>query len=220
MPVLQAITDLFANTLETLRLWGSLYGAWVYGILFLILFCETGLVVTPFLPGDSLLFAAGTLAGAGVFSLPTILIVVTVAVMLGDNTNFLLGRFFGKTIIASKRFSHVLKPEYMERTQAFFAKHGGKSISLARFFPIIRTYAPFMAGVGQMAWPRFFAFSLLGTVAWVGLCIGAGYFLGGLPFVRDHFELIVSSIVLVSITPMLYHGIKHRMTARKLARAE
>lgn len=220
MPVVQALIDLLANTLETLRLWGSLYGSWVYAILFVILFCETGLVVTPFLPGDSLLFAAGTLSGTGVFDVGTLLIIVTCAVILGDNSNFLLGRFFGKRIMASQRFSRLLKPEYMDRTQAFFAKHGGKSISLARFFPIIRTYAPFMAGVGQMRWPRFFAFSLLGTVAWVGLCVGAGYFLGGLPFVSDHFEILVCSIVLVSISPMLYHAIKHRLTTRKLKRGE
>lgn len=218
MALIQAILDLFANTLETLRLWGSLYGTWVYGILFLILFCETGLVVTPFLPGDSLLFAAGTLAGTGIFSMRTLVPVIICAVILGDNTNFLIGRFLGNKLMHSERFSRFLKPEYIASTQAFFAKHGGKSISLARFFPIIRTYAPFMAGVGQMSWPRFFAFSLLGTVSWVALCVGSGYFLGGLPFVRDHFELIVCAIIVVSISPMLVHAIRSRLAMRKQAR--
>jgi len=219
MPLIQAILDLFTNALDTLRFWGALYGAWVYGILFLVLFCETGLVVTPFLPGDSLLFAAGTLAGADVFDIRVLLIVVVCAVILGDNNNYLLGRLFGKKIMDSPRTSRILKPEYVARTQTFFAKHGGKAISLARFFPIIRTYAPFMAGIGQMPWPRFFLFSFLGTIAWVGICVGGGYFLGGLPFVRDNFELIVTLIVVVSLTPMLYHALRDRAARRATARA-
>lgn len=211
MSLLDALISLLTNTLVTLRLWGSLYGAWVYGILFVILFCETGLVVTPFLPGDSLLFAAGTLAGAGVFDVRTLFVVVAVAVILGDNSNYLLGRFLGKKTMHSSWGSRVLKPAYVHRTQAFFAKHGGKSVSLARFFPIIRTYAPFMAGIGAMPWPRFFLFSLLGTIAWVTVCIGGGYFLGGLPFVRDNFEVIVMLIVVVSLTPMIFHAFRNRL---------
>ncbi|MGV8082044.1 MAG: VTT domain-containing protein [Coriobacteriia bacterium] len=214
MSLVHAIVSLLTDTLDTLRLWVSLYHSWVYGILFLVLFCETGLVFTPFLPGDSLLFAAGTLAGAELFDVRVLLVVVLFAVILGDNTNYLIGRFLGRKIMDSRHGGRLVKPEYVLRTQAFFEKHGGKTISLARFFPIIRTYAPFMAGLGQMHWPRFFGFSLLGTTAWVTLCVGAGWFLGGLPLVRDNFELIVIMIVLVSLSPMLYHALKAKLQRR------
>lgn len=214
MPLVNAIFSLLTDTLDTLRLWASLYDSWIYGILFLVLFCETGLVFTPFLPGDSLLFAAGTLAGAGLFDVRVLFVVVLVAVILGDNTNYLIGRFLGRKIMDSRHGGRLVKPEYVTRTQAFFEKHGGKTISLARFFPIIRTYAPFMAGLGQMHWPRFFGFSVLGTVGWVTLCVGAGWFLGGLPVISEHFELIVIAIVVVSFSPMVYHAVKTRLAAR------
>jgi membrane-associated protein len=208
MSLFHALVSLLTDTLNTLQLWIALYDVWVYGILFLILFCETGLVFTPFLPGDSLLFAAGTLAGAGLFDISILLAVVWVAVVLGDNCNYLIGRFLGNRIMASSHGNKFVKPEYVSRTQSFFERHGGKTIALARFFPILRTYAPFMAGVGQMHWPRFFTFSLAGTTAWIGLCVGAGWFLGGLPFVRDHFELIVIAIIVVSFTPAVLHAVK------------
>ena len=222
MPLIHAIISLLTDALGTLKEWTALYGAWVYAILFVVLFCETGLVVTPFLPGDSLLFAAGAIAGAGLLNIWVLLAVVFSAVVLGDNVNYAIGRFLGKGIMASKRGNRIVKPEYVERTQHFFEKHGGKTISLARFFPIIRTYAPFMAGVGQMPWPRFFAFSLLGTVGWVGLCVGAGWFLGGLPFVQKHFEVIVIAIILVTLAPSVWHGVqtwlaKRRATAEETA---
>ncbi|HEY5540962.1 MAG TPA: VTT domain-containing protein [Coriobacteriia bacterium] len=214
MALIHLIVGLLSNTLETLRLLSAAYGPWIYGILFLILFCETGLVITPFLPGDSLLFAAGVLAGAASLNVWVLWVVVFAAAMVGDNVNFLIGRFFGHRIIESGRISAVMKPEYIERTQTFFRKHGGKTVSLARFFPIIRTYTPFMAGVGHMKWARFASFSALGSAAWISLCIGAGWFLGGIPFVQEHFEVIVIAIILVTLAPTVIHTIQSRRTAK------
>ena len=210
MGIIHLLGGLLTNTLETLKFLTAAYGVWIYGILFLIIFCETGLVVTPFLPGDSLLFAAGVLAGAASLNVWVLWVVVLAAVLVGDNVNYLIGRLFGHAIIESGRISAVMKPEYIERTQAFFRKHGGKTVSLARFFPIIRTYAPFMAGVGRMKWTRFASFSALGSVSWVTLCIGAGYFLGGIGFVQKHFEIIVIAIILVTLAPTVIHALRAR----------
>jgi membrane-associated protein len=214
MQLIQAIVGLLTNTLGTLTAWTQAYGAWIYGILFLIIFCETGLVVTPFLPGDSLLFAAGVLAGAASLNPWILWGCVFLAALLGDNVNYGVGRFFGHGIIESGRIERVMKPEYIERTQSFFVRHGGKTIVLARFFPIIRTYAPFMAGVGRMRWVRFALSSMLGTAAWVTLCIGAGYFLGGIPFVQEHFEVIVIAIILVTLAPSVIHAIQSRRSSK------
>jgi membrane-associated protein len=217
MQLIQTLISLLTDALGTLKEWVAVYGSWVYALLFLILFCETGLVVTPFLPGDSLLFAAGAIAGAGLLNIWYLYAVVFVAVILGDNVNYAIGRFLGTRIMTSERGSRIVKPAYVERTEHFFAKHGGKTISLARFFPIIRTYAPFMAGLGQMAWPRFFLFSFIGTIGWVTLCLGAGWFLGGLPFVQEHFELIVIAIILVTLAPSAWHAIQSRRASKAAA---
>ena len=210
MALIHLLVGLLTNTLVTLQGLTASYGLWIYGILFLIIFCETGLVVTPILPGDSLLFAAGVLAspalGHAQLNVWLLWIVVFLAALLGDNVNYSIGRFFGNAIIDSGKISGVMKPEYIERTQGFFRKHGGKTISLARFFPIIRTYAPFMAGVGQMKWLRFVAFSALGSAAWITLSVGAGWFLGGIPFVQKHFEVIVIAIIVVTLSPTVYHA--------------
>ena len=215
MGLIQLLVGLLTNTLATLQNLTATYGSWIYGILFTIIFCETGLVVTPFLPGDSLLFAAGVLAGAGALNILYLWGVVFLAALIGDNVNYSIGRFFGTRIIDSGKIDRIMKPEYIERTQAFFRKHGGKTIVLARFFPIIRTYAPFMAGVGRMKWIRFAAFSAAGSAAWITLCLGAGYFLGGIPFVQKHFEVIVIAIILVTLSPTVIHAIQSRMVARK-----
>jgi membrane-associated protein len=217
MGFIHLLVGLLTNTLDTLRILTASYGPWIYGILFLIIFCETGLVVTPFLPGDSLLFAAGVLAGAASLNVWVLWLVIFSAALAGDNVNFLIGRFFGHRIIASGKISAVMKPAYIERTQAFFRKHGGKTVLLARFFPIIRTYAPFMAGVGDMKWIRFASFSAMGSFAWVSLCIGAGYFLGGIPFVQEHFEIIVIAIILVTLAPTVIHTIQSRLKAKPVA---
>ena len=219
MGFIHLLVGLLTNTLVTLQGLTAAYGVWIYGILFLIIFCETGLVVTPLLPGDSLLFAAGVLAspalGHAQLNVFVLWVVVFAAALVGDNVNFFIGRFFGHAIIDSGKISAVMKPEYITRTQEFFRKHGGKTISLARFFPIIRTYAPFMAGVGQMKWVRFVAFSALGSAAWISLSVGAGWFLGGIPFVQKHFEVIVIAIVLVTLAPTVIHTIQSSLARRR-----
>ena len=225
MDLLHLLIGLLTNTLVTLQYLTATYGVWIYGILFVIIFCETGLVVTPILPGDSLLFAAGVLAspalGHAQLNVWALWAVVFAAALIGDNVNYTIGRFFGNAIIDSGKISGVMKPEYIERTQGFFRKHGGKTVTLARFFPIIRTYAPFMAGVGRMKYVRFISFSALGSAAWITLCIGAGWFLGGIAFVKEHFEIIVIAIILVTLAPSVVHAIQSRLRAKPEAeRAE
>ena len=220
MALIQTLVGLLTHTLTELQFLTATYHSWIYGILFLIIFCETGLVVTPFLPGDSLLFAGGVLASAALgpsgLNIFVLWIVVFAAALIGDNTNYFIGRLFGRRIIDSGKINRIMKPEYIERTQAFFRKHGGKTVSLARFFPIIRTYAPFMAGIGQMRWIRFVSFSALGSAAWITLSVAAGFFLGRIEFVQKHFEVIVIAIILVSLSPTIYHAIQSR-TAKKRA---
>lgn len=216
----QIIVGLLAHTLDTLRYLTDAYGVWIYGILFAIIFCETGLVVTPFLPGDSLLFAAGVLSSAAKLEVLAVWGVVFCAALVGDNVNYYIGRTFGHAIIESGKISAIMKPAYIERTQAFFRKHGGKTVALARFFPIVRTYAPFMAGIGRMKWTRFFSFSALGSAAWVTISVGAGWFLGGIPFVQKHFEVIVIAIILVTLAPTVIHAIQSRFAAKRAKTAE
>ncbi len=187
------------------------YGVWIYAILFGVLFAETGLVVTPFLPGDSLLLTAGVLAGAGTLDIRILLAVCLIAPIAGDSFNYLIGRTLGAKMVASGRF---VKREYVDQTAAFFDKHGGKTITIARFFPIIRTFAPFMAGVGRMSYPRFLAFSIAGTFAWVGLFLGAGYFFGQIPFVRENLEFGVMIVLALSLIPAVYHWFQSRRAAK------
>jgi membrane-associated protein len=184
------------------------FGPWTYLILFLIVFCETGLVVTPFLPGDSLLFAAGALwASAG---LPVELLGLTllVAAFCGDNCNYWIGRLFGKQIANAK--GRLLNRRALERTQEFFRRHGGKTVVIARFVPMVRTFAPFVAGVGRMAYPRFLAFSVAGALLWVGLLVSAGYLFGGIPAVKQHFSLVILAIIVVSLLPVAVEYARHR----------
>jgi membrane-associated protein len=212
MDLLKSFLDLFLHLDTHLAELIAQYGGWTHGILFLIVFCETGLVVTPFLPGDSLLFAAGTFAGVGALD-PVILgALLFSASVLGDSTNYWVGRYVGPRAFGGGiRF---LKQEYLERTREFYARHGRKTVILARFLPIIRTFAPFVAGVGQMAYPRFLAFSVLGSLAWVGLFVGAGYFFGNLAPVREHFSLVVMGIIGISLLPMAIEMVKGWLTRR------
>ena len=218
---MQFFLNLFLHLDTVLQTWAQLYGVWIYGLLFLVIFCETGLVIMPFLPGDSLLFTAGAVAalprGLNVF---IVLGVMFLAAILGDNVNYLIGRRFGRRLIETGRFSAVIKPDYIARTDAFFAKHGGKTISLARFFPIIRTFAPFMAGVGDMHWPRFFGFSLAGTTAWVTLFVLAGYFFGNIPVIRDNLQYMVIGIIVFTLAPSIVHAVWSRMRAKSASPAE
>ena len=172
------------------------HGVWVYGLLFLIVFCETGLVVTPFLPGDSLLFVVGTLAAVGGMDIVLVMAVLVAAALAGDNCNYFIGRWTG-----TRLFGRYLNPVYLQRTHDFYERHGGKTIILARFMPIVRTYVPFVAGLGKMPYRRYIAFCIAGALLWVlSLCL-AGYFFGNIPAVKDNLTIVIIVIVLLSISP-------------------
>jgi membrane-associated protein len=212
MEFVKNFIDLFLHLDTHLAELIAQYGGWSYSILFLIVFCETGLVVTPFLPGDSLLFAAGTFAGIGALHPLLLAGLLCSASVLGDSTNYWAGRFVGPRAFGGGiRF---LKQEYLERTRQFYARHGRKTVILARFLPIIRTFAPFVAGVGQMPYPRFLAFSVAGSIAWVGLFVGAGYFFGNLAPVREHFTLVVMGIIAISLLPMAIEAVRGWLARR------
>ena len=184
------------------------YGHWVYGILFLIIYCETGLVVTPFLPGDSLLFVAGTLAATGALDVQWLIWLLMAAAFLGDNTNYWIGRFLGPRVF--KVQSRWLNRAYLDKTEAFYEKHGGKTVLLARFLPILRTFAPFVAGIGHMLYGRFVLFSILGAVAWINSLVLAGYFFGNIPLIKNNLTLVILGIVAVSFMPGLIHFVRER----------
>jgi membrane-associated protein len=185
------------------------YGVWVYAILFAIIFAETGLVVAPFLPGDSLLFVTGALCGMGSLELQVLLPLLLLAAFGGDNTNYWVGRLLGLRLLshASPRF---IKPEHLEKTHLFFDKHGGKTIIFARFLPIIRTFAPFVAGIGTMNYSLFLMFSALGSMAWIGSLTLAGYFFGNIPIIKNNLTLMIIAIVFISFVPAIREFIKHR----------
>ena len=185
------------------------FGPWIYLILFLIVFCETGLVVTPFLPGDSLLFASGTLWAANGMPVELLGLTFICAALCGDNCNYWIGRLFGKEI--AKRHGRFLNRRALERTQDFYARHGGKTVVLARFVPVVRTFAPFVAGLGRMAYLRFLAFSVAGALFWVGLLVSAGYLFGGIPAVKDHFSWVVLAIVVISVLPIAVEYARQRL---------
>ena len=191
------------------------YGGWTYAILFLIIFCETGLVVTPFLPGDSLLFAAGAVVatansqpGQPALNVFLLWLLLVVAAIIGDSVNYQIGRWLGLRVF--KEDARVMKTEYLRRTEAFYAKHGGKTIILARFIPIVRTYAPFVAGASRMDYPRFLSFNIIGGVIWITLFLFAGYFFGNIPVIQKNFEYVVIGIILVSVIPVITEWMKGR----------
>jgi membrane-associated protein len=189
------------------------YGTWVYAILFAIVFCETGLVVTPFLPGDSLLFVSGALWATAEMPVAILMATLMLAALCGDNCNYWIGR----TLSARARHwksSRFFSRKLFDRTEAFYARHGGKMLILARFVPLVRTFAPFVAGVGRMRYARFLAFSVVGAALWVGLLVTAGYWFGNLALVRDHFEIVALAIVAVSLLPVLIEWLRHRRRKR------
>jgi len=188
------------------------YGLWIYGILFLIIFCETGLVVTPFLPGDSLLFAAGALVVGTVLDVNIMALVVISAAVLGNIVNYTIGRFFGKQLFKNPD-SKIFRQDYLAKAQFFYDKHGGKAIVMTRFVPIIRTFAPFVAGMGGMKYPRFLAFNLIGALLWVVLFLYAGYFFGNIPSVRKNFTMLILGILVISILPIIYEAWKARRSS-------
>jgi membrane-associated protein len=185
------------------------YGLWTYLILFSIVFIETGFVVMPFLPGDSLLFAVGAFAAIGSLDLPTAMGLLAAAAILGDTVNYWIGKKVGPRIFY-KENAWFLNKKHLDRTHAFYVKHGGKTIIIARFMPFIRTFAPFVAGIGLMSYPRFLAFNVIGGVAWVSLFVLGGYFFGNLPVVRDNFSLVIMAIVVISVVPMVVETIRAR----------
>ena len=199
-----SILDIFLKLDEVLRGVLATWGPWTYVLLFAIILCETGLVVTPFLPGDSLLFAAGAMAALYPDDLNVALLIglLPVAAILGDTINYSLGRWLGPGAFKIDRW--FLKHEHLERTQQFYERHGGKTIVLARFVPIVRTFAPFVAGVGKMNYPQFLFYNVVGGIAWVVICTLAGYFFGNVPIVKENFELVVVGIVLVSVLPIAW----------------
>ncbi len=212
MDFLKNIVDLFLHLDEYLNVAITTYGIWTYGLLFVVIFIETGLVVTPFLPGDSLLFAAGTFAALGSLNIFLLWGLLFVAAVLGDTVNYWIGHKLGLTIFDTQNrwLKKVLKKEYLEKTEAFYAKHGGKTIVLARFVPIVRTFAPFVAGVGTMEYGRFISYNLIGGFLWVSLFLFMGNFFGNIPFVKANFEFVIIGIILVSVLPMLVEYLKAR----------
>ena len=196
MELLAWAWDLAVHLDRHLAAFVAQYGAWVYALLFLIVFCETGLVVTPFLPGDSLLFVVGTLAAVGGMDIALVMGVLIAAALSGDNVNYWVGRWAGMRL-----FARWLNPAYLKRTHEFYERHGGKTIIIARFVPIVRTYVPFVAGVGEMPYLRYLAFCVLGAALWVGSLCLAGYFFGNIPIVRNNLTIVIIAIVLLSISP-------------------
>ena len=208
MQLLTYLVDLFLHLDEHLTEVIQTYGVWTYALLFTIIFLETGVVITPFLPGDSLLFAAGALAATGAMNVYLLYLLLTVAAILGDTVNYWIGHKIGPQAFQGNiRF---LKKEYLERTHQFYEKHGGKTIVLARFIPIIRTFAPFVAGVGHMSYGKFVAYNIIGGILWTTLFIFAGYFFGNLPVVKDNFTLVVLAIIFISILPPVFEYIQSR----------
>jgi len=195
------------------------YGTWVYAILFVVIFCETGLVVTPFLPGDSLLFAVGSLAAINALDLTTSIILLLLAAILGDTVNYWIGDYVGPKVF-HKENSRLLNKEYLIRTHQFYEKHGGKTIIIARFLPIIRTFAPFVAGIGSMTYRRFLLFNVVGGAAWVLLFIPAGYFFGSVPIVKNNFSLVIIALVLIPGLPTVIEVIRMQLKKRKAKRAQ
>lgn len=209
MEVLRFLVDFIIHLDVHLAEIISTYGTLTYGILFFIIFAETGLVVTPFLPGDSLLFAAGALAALGALNIWLLIVVLILAAILGDTVNYWIGHFLGQKIVDNPKIKFV-NQEHIDRTQEFYKKYGGKTIVLARFVPIVRTFAPFVAGVGKMSYPHFIAYNVIGGVAWVMLFGLAGFFFGNIPVVKDNFSLMILGIIMVSLLPMLVEWLKTR----------
>ncbi|MEI6221506.1 MAG: DedA family protein [bacterium] len=208
--------DLFLHLDKHLNTVIEQFGLWTYVFLFIIVFCETGLVVTPFLPGDSLLFAAGALAATGSFNIALLLIILLIAAIGGDFVNYQIGHYLGKKAY-NKKNSKFIKKEYLDRTEKFYEKYGPMSIVLARFVPIIRTFAPFMAGVGTMSYRQFALYNIAGGTAWVTLFTIAGYLFGNLEFVKHNFTLVVIAIIFLSLLPPIYEFWKHKHEAKKKA---
>ena len=208
MDLLTAFIDIILHLDAHLLALTQEYGVWVYAILFLIIYCETGLVVMPFLPGDSLLFVAGALCGLGALRLEWLMPLLMLAAFGGDNTNYWVGRLIGMRLL--NRTNGLVKREHIDKTHAFYEKHGGKTILFARFLPIVRTFAPFVAGIGLMRYRLFMLFSALGSLAWIGSLTVAGYFFGNIPVIKNNLTLMIFGIIVISFLPAIREFIRHR----------
>jgi len=206
MAVFKMLIDLFLHIDKYLVAITQQYGVWSYGLLFFVLFMETGFVITPFLPGDSLLFAAGSLSALGSLNIWVLLVICIVAAFVGDTANYWIGRFFGEQLFAKDR--RFLKKAHLKKAQDFYDKHGGFAIVLARFVPIVRTFAPCVAGISKMKYTHFMIYNLIGGSLWVALFLLTGHFFGNIPFVKKNFELVMVAIVLISVVPIAYEIIQ------------
>ncbi|HEY0674506.1 MAG TPA: DedA family protein [Longimicrobiales bacterium] len=212
MEQIRFLIDFILHIDEHLNTIIATYGLWTYAILFGIIFVETGLVVMPFLPGDSLLFAAGAFASRGSLNPFVLTVLLSIAAIIGDTVNYWIGRYFGPRAFSSD--SKLLNKRHLDRAQAFYEKHGGKAIVFARFVPIVRTFAPFVAGVGAMHYPRFLFYNVTGGIAWICIFVWAGYFFGNIPTVEKNFELVIFAIIGLSVVPMIVEYMKERKRSR------
>jgi membrane-associated protein len=211
---MREIIDIFLHVDEHLTEFVATHGRLVYGLLFAIIFAETGLVVTPFLPGDSLLFAAGAIAALGGLNVWVLILVLWVASVAGDAVNYSVGKYIGPRVFRPEgregTLARLLNPKHLERTHEFFEKYGGKAVVMARFVPIVRTFIPFVAGAGSMTYSKFAFYNITGGALWVGSCVGAGYLFGNIPVIKENFELVIIGIIFVSILPMIIEAIRQK----------
>ncbi len=208
--------DLFLHLDVYLAQLVQAYGVWIYAILFAVIFCETGLVVTPFLPGDSLLFVAGMLSATGAMNVHFLVLLLFIAAVLGDAVNYTIGRYFGHKLFA-KPDSKIFRQEYLRKTHSFFEKYGGKTIIIARFIPIVRTFAPFVAGMAEMTYSKFFAYNVIGAAVWVCSLTYAGFLLGGISFIQKNLTVIILGIIFLSILPGIIEIAKHKFAQNKVS---
>ena len=213
MEVISFLIDFVLHMDEYLKVIITDYGAWTYGILFFVIFLETGFVVTPFLPGDSLLFAAGTFAALGALNPFYLFLLLSVAAVIGDTVNYSIGAYIGPRAFSGE--IKFLKKDHLDKTQEFYEKHGGKTIILARFIPIIRTFAPFVAGIGTMKYRNFILYNVIGGISWVAIFISLGYFFGNIPFVQKNFELVILAIIFISFIPPVLEFFKARKESKE-----
>jgi len=212
--VIGTVIDFILHIDQHLTALSAQYGMWIYAILFLIIFCETGLVATPFLPGDSLLFAAGGIAAVGGMNIHIMVLILLVAAILGDAVNFMIGKYFGAKLFSNPD-SKIFRRAYLEKTHAFYEKHGGKTIIIARFVPIVRTFAPFVAGMGDMHYGRFIRYNIIGALAWVLLFSYLGYFFANIPLVKNNLGLVLGAIIVISILPAIIEIVRAKYAAKK-----
>ena len=208
------VIDFILHIDQHLTALSAQYGMWIYAILFLIIFCETGLVATPFLPGDSLLFAAGGIAAVGGMNIHIMVLILLVAAILGDAVNFMIGKYFGAKLFSNPD-SKIFRRAYLEKTHVFYEKHGGKTIIIARFVPIVRTFAPFVAGMGDMHYGRFIRYNIIGAMAWVLLFSYLGYFFANIPLVKNNLGLVLGAIIVMSILPAIIEIVRAKYAAKK-----